>query len=60
MSPLRVHIVAVADRLVRDPETRRPVDATGIAVDPTDPTWARFIADGDVAVEDTAIEEPHA
>jgi hypothetical protein len=47
-----VRIVAVPDRLVRDPATRRPVDAVGIDVDPLDLTWSRMIADGDVAVAD--------
>ncbi len=45
-----VRIVAVPDRLVRDPATRRPVDEVGIDVDPLDLTWSRMIADGDVAV----------
>lgn len=44
-----MRIVSVPDRLVRDPVTRRVVDAEGIDVDPTDPHWARLIADGDVA-----------
>ncbi len=47
-----VRIVAVPDRLVRDPATRRPVDEVGIDVDPLDLTWSRMIADGDVAVAD--------
>ena len=44
-----MRIVSVPDRLVRDPATRRPVDDTGIDVDPTDVYWARLLADGDVA-----------
>ena len=44
-----MRIVSVPDRLVRDPVTRRVVDAAGIDVDPTDPHWARLLADGDVA-----------
>lgn len=45
-----VRIVAVPDRLVRDPATQRPVDEVGIDVDPLDLTWSRIIADGDVAI----------
>lgn len=44
-----MRVVSVPDRLVRDPATLRVVDADGIDIDPTDPTWARFLADGDVA-----------
>ena len=44
-----MRIVSVPDRLVRDPATRRWVDADGIDIDPTDPYWARMIADRDVA-----------
>ncbi|MGY2732388.1 hypothetical protein [Sphingomonas sp. UYP23] len=47
-----VRIVAVPDRLVRDPLTRRPVDEVGIDIDPLDLTWSRMIADEDVAVVD--------
>lgn len=54
-----VRIVAVPDRLVRDPATRRPVDEVGIDVDPLDLTWSRMIDDGDVAVvDDAAALEP--
>lgn len=42
-------IVSVPGRLVRDPATRRVVDDAGLTIDPTDPTWARLINDGDVA-----------
>ncbi len=40
-------IESVPGRLVRDPATRRVVDAA-ITIDPTDVYWARLIADGDV------------
>ena len=40
-------IESVPERLVRDPATRRVVDAP-ITIDPTDVYWARLIADGDV------------
>jgi hypothetical protein len=54
-----MRIVSVPGRLVRDPATRRPVDETGIDVDPTDLHWARLIADGDVApAPDDAEPEP--
>ena len=42
-------VVSVPDRLVRDPATRRLVDALGVEIDPTNPYWARLLADGDVA-----------
>lgn len=41
-------IVSVPDRLVRDPATRRVVDATGLNVNELDPYWARLLTDGDV------------
>ncbi len=44
-----MRIIAVPDRLVRDPATRRVVDAAGITIDPVDPHWSRLLADGDVA-----------
>lgn len=44
-----MQIVSVEGRLVRDPVTRRVVDTAGIDVDPSDPYWARMLADGDVA-----------
>ena len=54
-----MRIVSVLGRLVRDPATRRPVDETGIDVEPTDLHWARLLADGDVAiVTDDAAPAP--
>ncbi len=50
-----MNIVSVPGRLVRDPVTRRVIDDTPIAIDPTDPTWSRLLADGDV-VEAPAVE----
>lgn len=44
-----MRIIAVPGRLVRDPVTRRVVDAEGITIDPVDPHWSRLLADGDVA-----------
>lgn len=44
-----MRITAVPGRLVRDPATRRVVDAEGITIDPADPHWSRLLADGDVA-----------
>lgn len=61
-----MRIVSVPGRLVRDPVTRRPVDADGLDIDPTDVYWTRLLADGDVeeapelAARDAAIEEPKA
>lgn len=43
-----MRIVSVPGRLVRDPVTRRPVDADGLTIDPTDVYWSRLLADGDV------------
>lgn len=51
-------IVSVPGRLVRDPATRRPVDSDGIDIDPTDLSWARLLADGDVAA--APVETPTA
>lgn len=45
-------IVSAPGRLVRDPATRRVVDAAGITIDPTDVYWSRLIADADV------VEQP--
>lgn len=44
-----MRVVSVPGRLVRDPATHRIVDEIGIDIDPTNPTWARYLADGDVA-----------
>lgn len=56
-----MRIISVPDRLVRDPVTRRVVDAVGIDVDPTDPHWARLLRDGDVAEEPAVVaDEPTA
>lgn len=56
-----MRIVSVPGRLVRDPATRRPVDADGLVVDPTDLYWARLLADGDVEdAPDLKTEEPEA
>ena len=41
-------IISVPDRLVRDPATARPIDGTPTLIDPTNPYWARLLADGDV------------
>ncbi|MDQ2763015.1 MAG: DUF2635 domain-containing protein [Pseudomonadota bacterium] len=41
-------IISVAGRRVRDPATGRPIDDTPTPIDPTDPYWARLLADGDV------------
>ncbi|MDQ2762288.1 MAG: DUF2635 domain-containing protein [Pseudomonadota bacterium] len=41
-------ITSVAGRWVRDPATGRPIDDTPTPIDPTDPYWARLLADGDV------------
>lgn len=54
-----VHIVAVPDRLVRDPATQRAIDEIGIDVDPTDLYWSRVIADEDVAIA-SGHDEPTA
>ncbi len=51
-----VHIVAVPDRLVRDPATQRAIDEVGIDVDPADLYWSRVIADEDVAIFPSADE----
>lgn len=51
-------IVSVPGRLVRDPVTSRPVDTTPIEIDPTDPYWARLLADGDVAEPLTELVAP--
>lgn len=59
MDSKTVHIVAVPDRLVRDPATQRPVDDIGIDVDPADLYWSRVIADQDVAIIPSA-DEPAA
>lgn len=53
-----MRIIAVPDRLVRDPSTRRVVDAEGIIIDPADPHWSRLLADGDVAEAPGAEPEP--
>ena len=53
-----MRIVSVLGRLVRDPVTRRPVDADGIDVDPTDPHWARLLADRDVAEAALETHDP--
>ncbi len=53
-----MRIVAVPGRLVRDPVTRRPLDADGLTVDPNDFYWARLIADGDAQVVDDVESEP--
>jgi hypothetical protein len=55
-----MRIVSVPGRLVRDPVTRRPVDADGLTIDPTDVYWARLLTDDDVqeAPEPTAPTEP--
>lgn len=54
-----MRIVSVPGRLVRDPATRRPVDETGIDVDPNDLHWARLLADEDVAsAPDMAAASP--
>lgn len=59
-----MRIVSVPGRLVRDPVTRRVVDAAGITIDPTDVHWVRLIADGDVVeapdeLAPAAEAEPH-
>lgn len=54
-------IVAVPDRLVRDYATRRPVDATPLRIDPTDPYWAVMLRDQDVVeVPDPGAADPDA
>lgn len=55
-----MRIVAVPDRQVRDPVTRRIVDETGITVEPTDLYWARALTDGDVAEAEDLPEAPPA
>lgn len=49
-------IVSVPGRLVRDPVTRRVVDATPITINPSEPYWARLLADGDVV--EAPAEQP--
>lgn len=49
-----MRVVAVPGRMVRDHVTGRWVDADGVDVDPNDLTWARYLADGDVADGDAA------
>ncbi len=53
-----MRIVAVPGRLVRDPVTRRLLDAQGIPFDPNDFYWARLIADGDAEVVEDLEPEP--
>ena len=43
-------------RLVRDPATRRVVDAEGVTVNPHDPHWVRLLNDGDVTDVPPAAE----
>jgi hypothetical protein len=54
-----MRVVPAPDRLVRDPQTGRQVDADGITIEPTDLYWARLLADGDV-VEAPADPAPSA
>lgn len=56
-----MRIIPAPGRLVRDPETRRPVNGTeGLTIDPTNLYWARMLRDRDVveapAVMDKAPE----
>jgi len=46
-----MRVFSVPGRLVRDPATRRVVDADGIDVNPLDTHWVRLLADGDVTDE---------
>jgi hypothetical protein len=41
----------VPDRLVRDPETMRPLPAEGLRVDDDNLHWIRLREDGDVTIE---------
>ena len=50
-------IMPAPDRLVRDPETRRPVGEEGLTIDPTNLYWARVIADGDVVEAPEPVAE---
>ena len=52
-----MHVVAVPGRTVRHPVTRRVIDARGIPHDPNDLTIARYIADGDLDLVETAPDE---
>lgn len=53
-----MRVFEVPGRLVRDPATRRVVDAEGVDVNPMDPHWVRLLADGDVTDEAPAAEPP--
>lgn len=53
-----MNVISVPGRLVRDPATRRVVDDTGLAIDPTDPTWSRLLGDGDVVEDPAATDAP--
>ncbi|HZU64974.1 MAG TPA: hypothetical protein VFF98_14910 [Novosphingobium sp.] len=53
-----MRVVSVPGRLVRHPVTRRVIDERGVLVDPHDVTFARLVADGDLAVaEDDEVPE---
>lgn len=45
-----MRVYSVPGRLVRDPATRRVVDADGVDVNPLDPHWVRLINDEDVSL----------
>lgn len=51
-----IRVVGVPGRLVRDPQTRRIVDDSGITVSAFDTHWVRMIADGDVAIAPVDLE----
>lgn len=53
-----MRVYSVPGRLVRDPATRRVVDADGVDVNPLDPHWVRLLADGDVTDEAPATPMP--